>query len=90
MIALGACSAASRSNGVELTDAIDLAAGPDADAAHVLRAGGLSGLAVDRSGRLLAVSDDRANPRVLTFRVQEQPFRVQPTGMITSGNRGTW
>jgi hypothetical protein len=80
MIALGACSAAR--SGVELTDAFDLAVGPDADAVHVLRIGGLSGLAVDRSGQLLAVSDDRARPRVVTFRVHERPFRVQPTGMI--------
>jgi hypothetical protein len=86
MIALGACSAAPRSNGPELTDAIDLAAGPDADAAHVLRAGGLSGLAVDRSGRLLAVIDERTSSRVLTFRVHERPFRVQPTGMISLRN----
>jgi hypothetical protein len=89
IIALGACSAASRSNGVELTDAIDLAAGADANAAYVLRAGGLSGLAVDRSGRLLAISDDRANLRVLTFTVHEAPFRVQPTGMISLRNAPT-
>jgi hypothetical protein len=86
LIVLGACSAASHGSGVEITDALDLAAGPDADAAHILRIGGLSGLTVDRSGQLLAVSDDRARPRVLTFRLHERPFRVQPTGMVSLRN----
>src|SRR5262245_20976935 len=85
LIVAGACSAASPTS-VGLTDAVDLAAGPDADAAYVLQIGGLSGLAVDRSGELLAVSDDRTHPRVITFRVQERPFRVQPTGMIALRN----
>ena len=60
---------------------LDLASGPDADAAHVLRVGGLSGIAFDPLGRAAGRERrPRPEPRVLTFRLHETsvPRSSQP------------
>jgi hypothetical protein len=67
---------------IAVHDLFDLASDANAPALTVLRAGGLSGIAFDANGELLAVSDAQDSPRVLTLRVHENPFRLEPTGMI--------
>jgi hypothetical protein len=47
------------------------------------RFGGLSSLAFDvSSGNLLALSDDRENTRIFRLQVREDPFSIQPIGVI--------
>src|SRR5262245_33388935 len=47
------------------------------------RFGGLSSLAFDvASGNLLALSDDRENTRIFRLQVREDPFSIQPIGVI--------
>src|SRR5262245_17586155 len=81
-----ACAVTPGSQEVQIGDAFDLASGPDLEAVQVLRVGGLSGLTADSSGGLLAISDDRSHPRIITFRLHDQPFRLEPTGMIALRN----
>jgi hypothetical protein len=71
---------------LEIEDAFDLAAGPDVDAARVLRVGGLSAVVARPSGELLVLSDARTSPRVLMFHLSEKPFLARPTGMISLRN----
>ena len=78
--ALGACGGAAPPIAVQ--DYFDLASEANAPALTVLRAGGLSGIAFDAKGQLLAVSDARDSPRILMLDVHENPFRLEPTGMI--------
>lgn len=81
--AIGSCAPAPWTPVVERDGAFDLASEANRPALKVLRAGGLSGIVFDRAGELLAISDDHVGPRVLTLRVHENPFRLEPTGMIS-------
>lgn len=78
--ALGACGGAAPPPAV--LDQFDLASEGNAAALAVLRAGGLSGIAFRANGELLALSDAKTSPRILTLRVLESPFRLEPTGLI--------
>jgi len=69
--------------GVTFFGAFDIAPGTSFSTLRGARFGGLSGLAYDAAAReLLAISDDHENPRVIRLRIEEQPFRVTPVGVI--------
>jgi hypothetical protein len=60
-----------------------IAPGSEFAAVSGARFGGLSGAVFDRaSGELLALSDDRMEPRVFRLRVHQDPLTVEPAGII--------
>lgn len=68
---------------VFIDDAFMVDMDADFPALNGMRFGGLSGLAFDvTSGELFAISDDRVDNRIVRLRVREDPFRVEPAGVI--------
>lgn len=84
VLAIGACT--DRPVRPALDAAYDLASSRHLPVLRALRAGGLSGIVFDAAGDLLAISDDRIGPRILTFRVRESPFELEPLGSVSLYN----